>query len=167
MSEVRSRSFRGRFGAGSGPFGPQAGAVFWCNLRSPPQGSRGPPWAQRGRKYAKTRGRIYQFILPKVCPINPKSSVLGRFMVQQNHGIDPGRGRLELHRWAIYGCGAAELEGCMDVIRPEILDFEPELGLKLGQTRPKYPARYPQTGRQRFRTLLARLRRVSATIRNF
>ena len=41
-------------------------------------------------------------------------------------------------------------------------------GPKLGQAKPnKYPAQYPNTGTQRFRTILGRFRRVSTTIRNF
>jgi hypothetical protein len=48
-------------------------ADFWCNLhyfssRGRSRGSRGPPWTPRGGKSAKSRGRIYHFILPKVCP---------------------------------------------------------------------------------------------------
>ena len=35
------------------------------------------------------------------------------------------------------------------------------------ESSPKSPARYPQTGTQRFRTILGRFGRVSATIRNF
>ncbi len=50
-----------------------SGAELWCNLhyfssQSRSRGSRGPPWAPRGRNRQKTRGRIYHFILPKVCP---------------------------------------------------------------------------------------------------
>ncbi len=63
---------------------------------------------------------------------------------------------------------AAELKGPDNFlrIRPEIDDFEPDLGQKLGQTKPKKLARHPQTGRQRFRTVMSRFRCLSTTIRN-
>jgi hypothetical protein len=38
---------------------------------------------------------------------------------------------------------------------------------KIAKPNPKYPARYPQTGTQRCRTILGRFRRVSTTIQNF
>ncbi len=52
-------------------------------------------------------------------------------------------------------------------IQPEIFDFEPDLGLKLGQTKPKISGTVPTIGTQRFRTILGRFRRVSTTIRKF
>ncbi len=64
---------------------------------------------------------------------------------------------------------SAELKGPRKLsrIRPEIFDSEPDLGLKLARTKPRYLARYPQAGTQRFRTELARFPSVSTTIRNF
>ncbi len=52
-----------------------SGAELCCNLRyfssrGRSRGSRAPPWAPRGRKSAENRGRIYHFILPKVCPVH-------------------------------------------------------------------------------------------------
>jgi hypothetical protein len=54
---------------------------------------------------------------------------------------------------------SVELKGPRQLlrIRPEIFDFEPGLGLKRGQTKPTYPARCPQTGRQQLRTIMARI----------
>ncbi len=51
---------------------------------------------------------------------------------------------------------SAELKGPRKCFRiqPEIFDFDPDLGLRRGKTKPKYPARYPQTGTQRSRTML-------------
>ncbi len=57
----------------------------------------------------------------------------------------------------------AELKGPRTLlrIRPGIFDVEPELGLKLGQHKPNISGTLPQTGTLRFRTILARFRRVS------
>jgi hypothetical protein len=69
----------------------------------------------------------------------------------------------------VAGLSSAELQGPRKLsrIRPEIFDFDPNLGPKAGPNQsPKYPARYPQTGTQRFRTIRGRFRLVSTTIRN-
>ncbi len=62
-----------------------SGFDFWCNLyyfwsRGRFRGSRGLPWAENR---PKTRGRLYQFILPEVCPVNlPKSASIRNNSVQ-------------------------------------------------------------------------------------
>ncbi len=69
----------------------------------------------------------------------------------------------------VAGLYAAELKGPRKLLRiqPEIFDFEPEVALQQSHTKPKYPARCPQTGTQSFRTVLAPCRCFSTTIRNF
>ncbi len=52
-------------------------------------------------------------------------------------------------------------------IRQETFDFERVWAQSWAKPSPKYPARYPQTGTQRFRTILARFRCVSTTTRNY
>ncbi len=51
-------------------------------------------------------------------------------------------------KWLISNLDSAELEGPSKLsrIRPEIFDFEPDLGLKLGQTKPKISGTVPDSG---------------------